>query len=202
MSDDDNIPHDGLDLDIDILDLLTDESTNELNNSVKKENKELSSSKVDSVIIDSLFNQMTSNQGEGSGDLSQDLVNWLKGKDKFPSNPLSGFLNNATTKAEYGMFFHMMSSFERMNNLGEFLSRSESVLFDPENIVHLSTDELEKRMVLANNLINGIQEGNRRTIKMIKDKKQDDDLEKLRMVMAAIPTNKLKDIILGLEKKD
>jgi hypothetical protein len=148
----------------------------------------------------SIFDMLGSSGNRGSGDINEDLMNWFVGVDKLPSDPLADFLSNSALKAEFGMMFNMIKNFERIKKLQDFVDKAEEVYFNPEDIITLDPEDLEKRMKFASDVMKNMYEMNRRTISSIKKKSDDGEMEKLKVLLSAIPNNKLKDIISSLSR--
>jgi hypothetical protein len=146
----------------------------------------------------SIFDMLGNSGNIGSGDISQDLVNWFNGSDKLPSDPLASFLNSSALKAEFGMFFNMISNFARMKRLQEFVDQAEMIYFNPDDVLSLTSEELKSRLTTASSIIQNLYEVNRRTIASMKNKNKEDEMDKLKILLSAIPNNKLKEIISNL----
>lgn len=148
----------------------------------------------------SIFESLGVTGNRGSGDIKEDLMNWFLGIDKLPSDPLSDYLSNAAVKAEFGMMFNVIKNFERLKRLQDFTDKAEEVYFDPEEIITLDPEDLEKRMKFASDTMKNMYEMNRRTISSLKKDKEDEEMEKLKVLLSAIPNHKLKDIISSLSR--
>jgi hypothetical protein len=191
---------------IDLLDMLSDDDMDVLhsqspNDRVLNEpdNKDATTgtpgikSNVKSII------DMIGNSGNpGSGDVTQDLLSWFNGNDKLPSDPLAEYLSNASLKAEFGMFFNMIANFSRMKRLQEFVDKAEDAYFNPDDILNFDPDELRTRLLAASNVMKDLYEMNRRTISSMKSKTKESEMDKLKILLSAIPNNKLKEIITNL----
>lgn len=176
--------------DIDLLDMLSNDDTVDSN--------PIKDIPVKSGDFKSIFDMIGNSGNPGSGDITQDLLNWFNGGDKLPSDPLAGFLSNAALKAEFGLFFNMISNFSRMKRLQEFVDSAEQIYFNPDEIVTMDPEELKSRLASASNVIQNLYEMNRRTIASMKTKGKEDEMDKLKMLLSAIPNNKLKDIITNI----
>ena len=192
--------------DIDLLDLFGEAEDGECispeeipnPNEIKKE--AVSKEKFNPADLSNLLDMIGNSGNYGSGDITEDLMNWFNGNDKLPSDPLAGFLSNAVLKAEFGMFFNMIKNFSRMKKLQDFVDKAEDIYFNPEDIMRLDPDELKKRLESASDVMKNLYEMNRRTISGIKQKGKEEEMDKLKILLSAIPSNKLKDIISSLNK--
>lgn len=183
--------------DIDLLDMLNDDDRVETQKAIENSPKVDTEKKVPedySSILDILGNS----GNPGTGDVSEDLMNWLNAMDKLPSDPLATFLNNAVLKAEFGMFFNLIKNFSRLKKLQDFVDRAEDIYFNTDDIITLSPDEIKERMESASDIMKNLYEMNRRTIQSAKTKGKEEEMDKLKMLLSAIPNNKLKDILTSL----
>lgn len=189
---------------IDVLDILGDvenQNDNTDNNSDNENNEE--QDKADKLLSliksDDLFD-MTGN--EGSGDVQQDLINWLMNFDKLPSDPLTAFMSNSDLKAQYALFFLLLTNLSRIKIISEFIKQSESVLFDVDNILNLDTEEIKERYVYANKIMDNLIEHSRKLVySIIKEKQKNknaDETDKLKMLLGSLPTDKIKELIKEL----
>jgi hypothetical protein len=187
--------------DINILDMMKDEDkdsiTDSITDSIKKTDK-TEESNNDLGNMKSLFDIVGHSGNLGSGDVTEDLLAWFNGSSKLPSDPLVDFLSNAAIKAEFGMFFTMIKNFSRLQKLQEFLDKAEDVIYNVDEIIALDPEELQERMKSASTRIKDIYELNRRTITGMKEKGKEGEMDKLKLLLAAIPNNKLKDILSSL----
>jgi predicted CopG family antitoxin len=94
----------------------------------------------------------------------------------------------------------MIKNFSRMKKLQDFVDKAEDIYFNPEDIMRLDPDELKKRLESASDVMKNLYEMNRRTISGIKQKGKEEEMDKLKILLSAIPSNKLKDIISSLNK--
>lgn len=149
-----------------------------------------------------LFEQMSSGGTEdGSGDVVQDLINWVSDKNKLPSNQLYSFLSNYTLKTELAIFFLIMENLNRVKNLTEFIRVSEEVLYDAEDVPNLEHDDLEKRHADAVKCYENTVELTRKSVYSLKQaqkKGANAEIDKIKMLIEALPADKLKQLIKDL----
>jgi hypothetical protein len=193
--------------DIDLLDMFSDEDKDKVSSKISDNTSSGSSSGSSggsgssNMDGDSILGMLGSTGNIGSGDVTEDLMNWFKGDDKLPSDPLVEFLNSASLKVEFGMMFNMIKNFARLKKLQDFVDQAEEVYFDPNEIINLEPDELKERMKFASDIMSNMFEMNRKTIMGMKKKNDEEDMDKLKLLLSAIPSNKLKDIITNLTTK-
>jgi hypothetical protein len=134
----------------------------------------------------------------GSGDVTQDLINWLNNSDRLPSDPLSSFLSNSSIKAEFALYYMLLSNISRIKTLAEFVKQSESILYNTDDLISMDEGELKERYANADKAMNNLIENSRRVVYQLKKKDDKEDVDKLKMLLGAIPTDKLKEIISSL----
>jgi hypothetical protein len=146
----------------------------------------------------SIFDMVGTSGNLGCGDVTEDLMNWFSGKDSLPSDPLVEFLNSSSLKVEFGMMFNMIKNFSRLKKLQDFVDKAEEIYFNPDDLLTLEPDELKSRMSMASDVMKNMYEMNRKTILGMKKKVDEDEMDKLKILLSAIPSHKLKDIITNL----
>lgn len=172
----------------------TSDSTIDVNSSDVKDD----STRIDinSLIGAGLVGQKSN---KGSGDVTTDLLNWLNNSDTMPSDPLTSYLSNSHIKAEFSLYYLLLNNMSRMKTIDEFLRDAESILYNTRDIHNLDPDELKERYVNANKVMENLLTHSTRIVANIKKNKNDDEMDKLKMLLGAIPSNKLKEIIGNLK---
>jgi hypothetical protein len=156
---------------------------------------------VDNALgLKGIFDLMGNSGNTGTGDVATDLMNWLQGADKLPSDPLTELLGNSILKTEFAMLYNIVENFLKMNKLKEFIDAAQEIYFDPDALVGMEPDEVFKRFTTALKMKENLFEMNRRAIAQLKDKQKDNELDKLQILLSAIPTNKLKELIGTINK--
>jgi hypothetical protein len=144
----------------------------------------------------------SASQNNGSGDVTTDLLCWINGQDTLPSNPLLAFLRNSALKSELAMFFMLLSNISRIDQLMKFVTQAEQVLYDSDanSILKMGTDELKDRHESADKIVGNLMEESRKIVYGLKKNKQEDELDRLKILLGALPTDKLMEMIKSLTK--
>lgn len=205
MQQDDNIK------DVDVLDILgvpsqdntqTTPTTDTNNNTAVPVTPVQQTNATNPVDLNNLFGLNSlydTSANTGTGDVTQDLINWLTDSDKLPSNPLASFLSNANLKSEFALYFMLMNNVSRIKVLSEFVKQSELILYNTDDIITLSPDDLKERYENATKALDNVLEQSRRVVSSVKKDKKEEELDKLKMLLGALPANKLKEIINSLK---
>lgn len=136
----------------------------------------------------------------GSGDIIEDMIGWLQNTDKIPSDPLNSFIANSDVKLERSMDFNiLMALSKRASNLLEFITESEKMLFDPNDLLSLETDDLKERHAAASKSFDNMMELTRKMLHSLKKEKRDAEVDKLKMLLSSLPSEKLIDLIRALK---
>ena len=142
--------------------------------------------------LSGLFDTTTNS---GSGDVFEDIVNWLSDKDKLPSSPLSSYLSNYYVKAEFAMYFYLISSLSRLRNLFDFISASEAVIFNSDDVPNLNNDELKERHDKAFKSLETTLDSCRKILYGFYRVKKDTSVDKLQLLLNSLPTNKIQELL-------
>ena len=142
---------------------------------------------------------------QGSGDIDEDLKNWYEGTDKLPSDPLNHFNSNPIIKMDYGLCRNTLTNYGLMTSLRKFLEGSMELLFSDNALMGLAPEDLEERVKVGFTMYEKLYELNRRTVVSLKDYKlkslgNEDENDKLRMLLSSIPNDKLKALLAELSK--
>ena len=142
----------------------------------------------------------------GSGDIDQDISDWFSGKSAMPSDELNNYIGNSTSKMDYGLTRQTLSNIELMGQLRGFLDSSMEMLFSESAIMGLAPEDLENRVKMGFTMYKELAALNQRTIMSIKDHKlksgsDSDELDKVSMLLASIPNDKLKTLLQELNSK-
>ncbi len=206
--------------DFDVLDILDDVEV-DLNNDGNEDKEEKEVEKTDStsskvgvgvgredssekikVLRDAIRNSdLFGGEGNmGSGDVIEDLIGWLQNRDKIPSDPLSSFTANSEVKLERSIDFNiLMAMSRRASNLLDFISESEKALFDPNDILGMEVDDLKERHTAASKSFDNMMELTRKLLHSLKKDKRDEEVDKLKMLLSSLPSEKLVDLIRVLK---
>lgn len=194
----------------DLLSILSQESSSELERAMTTEDDKDSSDADDKMKeLRELATQMETSSkvnNPGSGDIDTDLSNWFNGTDKLPSDNLTSYMGNATIKMDYGLTRQTLTNFDMMGSLHKFLDSSFELLFDDMATMGLTPDELEDRVKLAFTMYKELASINQRTVMSIKDFKlktgsEGGEINKISLLLSSIPSDKLKALLTELSSK-
>lgn len=139
----------------------------------------------------------------GSGDLDTDLENWFRGRDVLPSDPLTAYTSGTGAKMSYGISKSTLTNYELMGRLGKFISAGMELSFDPNIVMSLDPDDLQERMKTAFTMYKELSTLNSRTVLALAEQrnkfdKEGQDTDRLSMLLASIPNDKLSQILTEL----
>lgn len=141
----------------------------------------------------------------GSGDVSQDLENWIDGKDLAPSDDLNRFVSATDVKFKYGLTHNTLNNFTLMAQLQKFLDTSNEILFSESAAMNLSPEELESRVRMAFTMYAELSRINQRTALALEEQRRkyndgSTDIDKLSLLLSSVPSDKLKEILYAITK--
>lgn len=183
----------------------------------QQESTDTNSSEEDSSDKGTVLNSMTSAmdvldaEGKshttitGSGDVNQDLENWIDGKDLAPSDDLNRYVSATDVKFKYGLTHNTLTNFTLMSQLQKFLDVSNEILFSESAAMNLPTDELESRVRMAFTMYAELSRINQRTAIALEEQRRkyndgSTDIDKLALLLASVPSDKLKEILYAITK--
>lgn len=151
----------------------------------------------------------SSNTGSnpGSGDIDVDISNWYKGKDVVPSDELNTYTANAPIKMSYGLSRHTLNNYEMMGKLGKFINSSFDMLFSEQALMTLDPDDIADRMKIAFTMYKELGSLSQKTYHDLIEQRNrwnedDGDIDKLAMLLASIPSEKLQNVLEEISFKD
>lgn len=133
----------------------------------------------------------------GSGNTLEDLIEWLKSDGTVPSDPLINMMSNYTMKSEMLMFFGVFNNVKRLSKLTAFIDAADNIVYDPDKLITMDADESLVLLSSASKEVSGIYDAVRKSLATVKLKKEE-DIDKLKLLLGSIPTDKLKEIIKSL----
>nr|DAT60821.1 MAG TPA: hypothetical protein [Bacteriophage sp.] len=162
-------------------------------------------SAMDVLDIEDSSNHSTTGISSGSGDVSQDLENWIDGKDLAPSDDLNRFVSATDVKFKYGLTHNTLNNFTLMAQLQKFLDTSNEILFSESAAMNLSPDELESRVRMAFTMYAELSRINQRTALALEEQRRkyndgSTDIDKLSLLLSSVPSDKLKEILYAITK--
>lgn len=195
--------------DDDLLKILTDSSKEdeEENSSVVDTDEEDANRKMEEIrsLAETFGNSEVIGKNPGSGDIDTDLSNWFEGSDSLPSDKLNGYVSNSEAKMSYGLSRNALSSYQMMGKLGKFLDSSLDMLFSDQAIMGLSPEDILDRVKVGFAMYKELGSLNQKTYMALKDYKlksgsSSDDTDKLTMLLSSIPSDKLEEILMELNR--
>lgn len=183
----------------------------------QQESTDIDSSGEDSSVTGTVLNSMTSAMDvldaeekshttiTGSGDVNQDLENWIDGKDLAPSDDLNRYVSATDVKFKYGLTHNTLTNFTLMSQLQKFLNVSNEILFSESAAMNLPPDELESRVRMAFTMYAELSRINQRTAIALEEQRRkyndgSTDIDKLALLLASVPSDKLKEILYAITK--
>lgn len=183
----------------------------------QQESTDINSNEEDSSDTGTVLNSMTSAMDvldaeekshttiTGSGDVSQDLENWIDGKDLAPSDDLNRYVSATDVKFKYGLTHNTLTNFTLMSQLQKFLNVSNEILFSESAAMNLPPDELESRVRMAFTMYAELSRINQRTAIALEEQRRkyndgSTDIDKLALLLASVPSDKLKEILYAITK--
>ena len=162
-------------------------------------------SAMDVLDIEDSSNHSTTSISSGSGDVSQDLENWIDGKDLAPSDDLNRFVSATDVKFKYGLTHNTLNNFTLMAQLQKFLDTSNEILFSEAAAMNLSPEELESRVRMAFTMYAELSRINQRTALALEEQRRkyndgSNDIDKLSLLLSSVPSDKLKEILYAITK--
>ena len=210
MSEEKNISSGTLDEEDDLLTILTESSKEEsssVSNDIVDTDKEDADKKMEEIrsLVETFGSSDTVGRNQGSGDIDTDLSNWFDGVDSLPSDGLNSYVSNSEAKMSYGLSRNALSGYQMMGKLGKFLDSSMDCLFSESAIMGLSPDDLLDRIKVGFAMFKELGSLNQKTLMALKDYKlksgsSSDDTDKLSMLLSSIPSDKLEEILMELNK--
>ncbi len=178
----------------DIFELLEEEGVEEV-----KENTN-SGTGVDSKEIEDLIS-IYDNDWKGTGDVIEDLVLWLNNDKALPSDDLSAFSGNFKQKAKAGMYIMALKTISMLPTVIKYKEEAEKIVFDTSNLGDIDTDDLMDRLEKANSTTLRMLDNVRRILTTIDNMDEGDreDSDRLKMLLASLPKNKIKDLLEKLK---
>lgn len=183
----------------------------------QQESTDINSNEEDSSDTGTVLNSMTSAMDvldaeekshttiNGSGDVNQDLENWIDGKDLAPSDDLNRYVSATDVKFKYGLTHNTLTNFTLMSQLQKFLNVSNEILFSESAAMNLPPDELESRVRMAFTMYAELSRINQRTAIALEEQRRkyndgSTDIDKLALLLASVPSDKLKEILYAITK--
>ena len=183
----------------------------------QQESTDINSNGEDSSDTGTVLNSMTSAMDvldaeekshttiTGSGDVNQDLENWIDGKDLAPSDDLNRYVSATDVKFKYGLTHNTLTNFTLMSQLQKFLNVSNEILFSESAAMNLPPDELESRVRMAFTMYAELSRINQRTAIALEEQRRkyndgSTDIDKLALLLASVPSDKLKEILYAITK--
>lgn len=183
----------------------------------QQESTDINSNEEDSSDTGTVLNSMTSAMDvldaeekshttiSGSGDVNQDLENWIDGKDLAPSDDLNRYVSATDVKFKYGLTHNTLTNFTLMSQLQKFLDVSNEILFSESAAMNLSPEELESRVRMAFTMYAELSRINQRTAIALEEQRRkyndgSTDIDKLALLLASVPSDKLKEILYAITK--
>jgi len=183
----------------------------------QQESTDINSNEEDSSDTGTVLNSMTSAMDvldaeekshttiTGSGDVNQDLENWIDGKDLVPSDDLNRYVSATDVKFKYGLTHNTLTNFTLMSQLQKFLNVSNEILFSESAAMNLSPEELESRVRMAFTMYAELSRINQRTAIALEEQRRkyndgSTDIDKLALLLASVPSDKLKEILYAITK--
>ena len=162
-------------------------------------------SAMDVLDIEDGSRHSTTSLPSGSGDVSQDLENWIDGKDLAPSDDLNRFVSATDVKFKYGLTHNTLNNFTLMAQLQKFLDTSNEILFSESAAMNLSPEELESRVRMAFTMYAELSRINQRTALALEEQRRkyndgSTDIDKLSLLLSSVPSDKLKEILYAITK--
>lgn len=162
-------------------------------------------SAMDVLDIEDSSSHSTTGISSGSGDVSQDLENWIDGKDLAPSDDLNRFVSATDVKFKYGLTHNTLNNFTLMAQLQKFLDTSNEILFSESAAMNLSPEELESRVRMAFTMYAELSRINQRTALALEEQRRkyndgSTDIDKLSLLLSSVPSDKLKEILYAITK--
>lgn len=150
-----------------------------------------------------LESQTPSTNNPGSGDLDTDLENWFHGQDVLPSDPLTLYTSGSGAKMTYGISKSTLSNYEMMGRLSKFIMAGIELGFDPALAISLDPDDLQDRLKTAFTMYKDLAALNSRTVLSLAEQrnkfdKEGQDTDRLSMLLASIPNDKLSQLLTEL----
>lgn len=137
-------------------------------------------------------------------DINNDYDEWINGLTVMPSTDLNRFISNAQVKMSYGLSHSTLSNYLLMNKLKSFLDGAVDSLFDPNSYLNMMPDELESRLKTAFTMYKELAQLNQRTTLALAEQSRkynsDTEMDKLSMLLSAIPSEKLTEILKEVNK--
>lgn len=148
----------------------------------------------------------TENISQSSGDIGQDLQDWLDGEDKLPTNGLTDYVGNIQTKMSYGLGYSTLKNYSLMEKAKNFINNAMDALFNEQAVLNLTSDELEDRLKIAFTIYERLNSLNNKTILALTEQKrkyhEDDGVDRLSLLLSSIPSDKLEKILRKLAWSD
>lgn len=183
----------------------------------QQESTDINSNEEDSSDTGTVLNSMTSAMDvldaeekshtiiTGSGDVNQDLENWIDGKDLAPSDDLNRYVSATDVKFKYGLTHNTLTNFTLMSQLQKFLNVSNEILFSESAAMNLPPEELESRVRMAFTMYAELSRINQRTAIALEEQRRkyndgSTDIDKLALLLASVPSDKLKEILYAITK--
>lgn len=192
---------------------VTDTKDNQQESTDTNSNEEDSSDK--GAVLNSMTSAMDVLDAEGkshttitgSGDVNQDLENWIDGKDLAPSDDLNRYVSATDVKFKYGLTHNTLTNFTLMSQLQKFLNVSNEILFSESAAMNLPPDELESRVRMAFTMYAELSRINQRTAIALEEQRRkyndgSTDIDKLALLLASVPSDKLKEILYAITKSE
>ena len=144
-------------------------------------------------------------EGDGSGDIDEDIQRWYSGVDRLPSTPLGEYVTNVEDKLDIGLHRTVLRNINLMSKAEKFLNDAMDILLDVNALVGLEPGEADSRVRLALQVLTSLQKESRANSALLKKVREsglnEDDTAGLRMLLSSVPEYKLKAMLLELSKK-
>lgn len=203
------IEEDGED-EVDLLSLLeqANDEPSELDKAMSSEDSAEADKKMTELreLAQSLDTPVVQTNNPGSGNLDTDLANWFRGEDVLPSDPLTAYTSGAGAKMSYGISKSTLTNYEMMGKLGQFIDSAMEFAFSENILGGLDPDDLMDRMKTAFTMYKDLATLNSRTVLALAEQrnkfdKEGQDTDRLSMLLASIPSDKLAQILTELSTK-
>lgn len=121
---------------------------------------------------------------------------WLSGQESEPPQAVKQVVTNLAQKINMTQGYLTAVSLSRMNRLSDFLKQAEELIFNPERLTSMSTEEILNLYDVGQKIYQSSMESSRKFVFQNKETLQ--DLEKpadeLRQMLLSLPPNKLEKI--------
>ena len=138
-----------------------------------------------------------------TGNLDEDIKEWYVGDKSLPTKELVQYVSGFNDKTDVGTRRTILSNFEMMGNLRNYITNSIPLVFDIDASYGLDPEELEEKLKLAFSMYKELSGLNLKTSLAISEQQKkynnsDDTIDKLTMLLSSIPSDKLEKLLKEL----